>query len=255
MPQQSWFFCPVPRPQASMRLVCLPFGGAGASAFRDWYRAFPESIELHAVQLPGRESRMREPRITSVRDVARGIADAIGTFLTPPYALLGYSMGALLAFEVARELRHRDAPMPLALFVCAMRAPHLSPVYPPMAEMPREQLVETVDHYFQPVETIWHLPELMDIFLPILRDDFLMIDRYEYTPESPLGCPVHAFAGADDRATPLRDVEAWSDHTAGEFTMQVFPGGHFFMHSETEALQGEIRNRLNAMLDAGRLSR
>jgi surfactin synthase thioesterase subunit len=232
----------------------LPFAGAGASAFRDWFRAFPESIEVHAVQLPGRESRMNEPCITSVQEVAQSITDAMSAFLREPFALFGYSMGALLAYEVAREIRRRGMPLPVALFVGAMRAPHLSAAYPPMADMPRDQLVETVDYYFQPEDTVWHLPELMDILLPILRDDFLMIDLYEYASESPLSCPVYAYVGADDRAVPLEAVEAWNDHAATEFSMKVFPGGHFFIHTESSALQDDVRNRLSALLGTRRLS-
>ena len=107
--RDPWVLRPMPRPEAALRLICLPFAGAGASVYHAWSNAFPESIEVLAVQSPGRESRLREPRITNACALAKEIANALGPYLDRPYALFGYSVGALVAFEIVRELRRHAA--------------------------------------------------------------------------------------------------------------------------------------------------
>ncbi len=248
----SWFLCPESRPDAALRLFCLPSAGAGASMYRTWSSAFPGSIEVRAVQLPGRESRMREPRIVNAGLLAGEIAQALDPYLQHPFALFGYSMGALLAFEVVRELRLHGAPLPVCLFVAAMRAPDVPEVHPPLSGLPRAQFIDRINYYYQPSDPAWRIQELLELLLPILRDDISMVERYEYSTELALDCPIHAYAGADDSAASVSSVEAWQAQTAGDFTMTVFPGGHFFLHSVLPELQEAVRSRLTALLDDGR---
>lgn len=247
----SWFLCPDSRRGAAIRLFCLPFAGAGASMYHSWSGAFPHDIEVRAVQLPGRETRMDETRITDLLLVAAGTADALEPYVDRPYALFGYSMGALLAYETARELRRRGAPLPACLFVAAMRAPHVPDVRPALSGLPRDQFVDNVNYYFQPADPAWQTPELLEFFLPILRDDIAMVDRYEHRTEGALECPIRAYVGSADRSTPLPSVEAWGEHTSAQFTMRVFPGAHFFLQTALSELQEDIMGTLRSVRTPG----
>src|ERR1700720_4333094 len=113
----TWITCPRPHPQAALRLFCLPFAGGGASVYRSWGSQLPSSIEVCPVQLPGREERYGEPVFTSLIGLARAVAREMTPFLDRPFAVFGHSMGALLAFEVARSLRHSKTPSPGALWL------------------------------------------------------------------------------------------------------------------------------------------
>lgn len=245
--RDPWFLCPRPRRDASLRLFCLPFAGSGASIYHAWPNAFPPSVEVRAIQLPGRESRFREPRIASALILAKGIADALGPYLDRRFALFGYSMGALLAFEVTRELRRREHRLPSHLFVAATKAPHYPKPHPPLAHLPREEFLDQIRYYYQPSEAAWEIPELLEIFLPVLRDDAAMYDNYEYADEHALPCPIDAYVGAADRATPVAGAEAWREQTSAEFELTVFPGSHFFVQTALPELQGRIRKRLVKM--------
>lgn len=128
-PKQSlvspWLFRPSPKPDATFRLFCFPYAGAGASAYRLWPNHLPTSVELCAVQTPGRESRLRERPFTSFRDLIEAAVDGLEPSCDRPFAFFGHSMGSLVAFEVARALVARGNTPPVHLFVSGQRAPHL----------------------------------------------------------------------------------------------------------------------------------
>lgn len=240
--------CPKPNADARIRLFCLPFAGGGASIYHGWPQAFSRDVELHAVQLPGRESRLREPRIKSATALAQAVADAIAPHLDRPYALFGYSMGALLALETARALRRGGQPSPAHLFVAAFRAPQVPPVVPPLANLPEEALLKAVRHHYQPSEDALWIPELRDLFLPVLRDDIALVDDYAYYPEPPLSCGIDAYVGAQDRSTPVEAAERWRDHAVAPFVLSVMPAGHFFLGAALSTLQRKVALRLEAII-------
>jgi medium-chain acyl-[acyl-carrier-protein] hydrolase len=243
-----WFMCPKPNAHPKVRLFCLPFAGGGASAYHGWPQAFPQDVEIRAVQLPGREWRMRERRVTDALELAQGVAHAIEPYLDRPFALFGYSMGALLAFETARALRRRRQPLPIHLFVAAMRAPHVPSAVPPLARLPQDQLLGAVRRHYQPPEDVFSIPQLLELFLPVLRDDMTLVDDYAYYAEAPLPCAIDAYVGAHDRSISIEAAERWRDQTAGPFALTVFPGNHFFLPDALPELQRKVAARLHAVV-------
>ncbi len=229
-------------------MFCLPYAGGGASAYNSWSNSFPDTIELQAVQLPGRESRYKEPKFTDIHETAKALADSIKPYLDRPYGLFGYSMGALVAFELMRELRCRGEPLPIQLFVAAMRAPQTPPVCPSLIHLPNDSFLEKMRHYYDPPQDAWNLPELLEIILPTLRADMRMCDGYIYSLEPPLGCPIHAFAGQDDRSSPPAFVREWRQQTTGDFNMDVFDGRHFFINTALHDLLRAVISRLENIL-------
>src|SRR5262245_37676317 len=243
-----WLFCRAPRPDPRLRLFCVPFAGSGASAFNAWPGAFPENIELHAVQLPGREARYSEPPLSDVRDAARLVAEAIEPYLDRHYAFFGYSMGALIAFEVIRELRRRGAPMPIQLFAAARRAPQLAAERPPMAQLPREAFLDRLSEYYDSPSEVWANPDLLEIVLPVLRADMALCESYTYREEPPFGFPIQAFCGLRDRSAPRADVQAWRAQTTGDFALEMFEGSHFFLNASVARVQQLMLSRIASLL-------
>lgn len=243
-----WLACRTGRRHPRLRLFCVPFAGAGASAFNTWSSAFPESVELHAIQLPGRESRYSEPVLGDAHEAARLLADAIESYLDCRYAFFGYSMGGLIAFEVVRELRRRRAPMPAQLFVGAMRAPQLAPTLPLQAKLPLEMFIKHVRDYYDSPPEAWKNPDLLKIVLPVLRADMALCQDYVYRHEPPFEFPIQAFAGLRDRSAPLSAVQAWREQTTGEFSVEAFDGGHFFVNAFRAPVQHVMILRLKHLL-------
>jgi medium-chain acyl-[acyl-carrier-protein] hydrolase len=141
-------------------------------------------------------------------------------------------MGALAAFELARELRRRGGPKPIWLIVSGRAAPHLPPRRNPIHTLPDRQFRYELKTLGGTPAAVLDNDELMAAFLPTLRADFTAHETYEYTDESPLDCPILAVAGADDTVAPAADVRAWRPHTTGVFETQVLPGDHFFVQTQ-----------------------
>src|SRR5206468_11829594 len=103
----SWFSNVDVRTSPQLRLFCFPYAGAGASVFRNWKREFPQDIEICPIQLPGRESRAMERPMDSLSTIVESIVSEMTPLLHTPFAFFGHSMGALIAFETARELHRK----------------------------------------------------------------------------------------------------------------------------------------------------
>lgn len=220
-----------------LRLVCFPYAGGTAAAYRTWGTALPPDIEVLGVQLPGRGSRFKEPLATELAP----LLDALALEITKlgeeaPFAFFGHSMGALLAFEVARELRRRGAPFPSHLFVSGHRAPGLPERNAPLHHLSDGEFLTALRRYGGMPAAVLEQPELMEMVLPILRADFALIEAWRELQGAPLDLPITAFCGEDDANATVEEMDSWRAHTLGEFTRITLPGGHFFIQSAEPAL-------------------
>ncbi|MGX7825167.1 thioesterase domain-containing protein [Actinokineospora sp. 24-640] len=241
----EWFLNRVPRPGAAAQLFCLPYAGAGPSAFAAWPDAL--DAEVHALALPGRERRIGEdPRFTVAE-----IAAALAARVDRPYALYGHSMGARLGFEVVRELRRTGAPLPARLVVGGCRAPHLrdTTVFDGLSRVDDDELVRRLTEGGGLPREVADSAELVELLLPALRADFAWIDDYVHTDEPPLPVPVTACHGVGDRAVSAAHTAAWAVHTDAGFALREFPGGHFFLHDNESELLAGLRELLPARVD------
>ncbi len=239
-----WLYYFKPNPKASVRLFCFPYAGGTALVYRTWAQKLPASVEVIAIQLPGRFTRAREPAISKLTDLLDSVASALTLFLDKPFAFFGHSMGALVAFEVARFFRRQGRALPRHIFVSGRGAPQLNREHRPLYNLPKDELlVELQQLEGTPREVLEH-PELMDLMLPLLRADFSICDTYEYTEEAPLACPITAFGGLQDSDISRRGIEAWREQTSATFTLRMFRGNHFFIHSNEMLLLNLLATQL-----------
>lgn len=235
--KNPWSICSRPNPKARLRLFCFPYSGAGASIFRTWANLLPSDIEVCSIQLPGRESRIREPLFTSLLPLIHTMTPALLPHLDLPFAFFGHSVGALISFELARELRRLNYPSPLHLFISGRHAPHIPDPDPPIYQLPDTQFLEELRRFNGTPEAVLQNAELMQLLLPIVRADLAINETYVYTCEAPLDCSISAFGGLQDKKASRNHLAAWSDQTNSTFTLRMFPGDHFFLKSHhTECL-------------------
>lgn len=244
MMDDPWLFIPRRRPHAALRLICLPFAGGGASAFRSWADEVPESVEVRAIQLPGREGRFAEPAIRELPQVLQAVADALRPMTSCPYAVFGHSMGSVLAFELVRLLRREGQSMPCHLFVSGRRAPHLPLGRRPFHDLPDMDLVAEIRRFNGDVHGLLDGAEMRALLLPAVRADFALHDSYAYRTEAPLDVPMTAFGGMEDATTCEDDLHAWQEHCLLPMSVQMYPGGHFFIEAQRERLLQAISAQL-----------
>ena len=240
----NWFIRLRPRPDAKIRLICFPSAGAGASVYGRWSEHLPQEIEAWAVQLPGRESRRREPSLTDIQAIADDCARLIQPVLDRPYALFGHSMGALAAFEVARRLSAAGRE-PLALFASSRAAPHLSRGYENIEALGDDEFITQMDTMFGGVPDLLKTDaEFRDLYLPPLRADVTAVARYRPSSETPNSFPIHVLGGSEDHSVTRAALEAWESYAAGEFRLHMFPGDHFYVYSRREPVIALVSSAL-----------
>ncbi len=234
--QDLWISARKPRPQAKLRLLCFPYAGGGALAYRGWAAQVPEEIDVLPVQLPGRERRLREPPFTRVATLVEAAAEGLLPHLDRPFAVFGHSMGALVGYELIQRLRREHGLEPVRLLVSARSAPQLPPDPDDDYKLPDPELIERLREINgTPTEVLEH-PELMELMLPLLRADFELNDTYEPIAHPALECPVTAFGGLEDDETPKDDLEPWGEVTRGPFKLRMFPGDHFYLNQHQDRL-------------------
>ncbi|MFI5783819.1 thioesterase II family protein [Nocardia sp. NPDC051570] len=224
------------------RLICFPHAGGSATYYFPVARTLSPGIEVVAVQYPGRQERRGEPCVDDIGRLADHIVDALGSPSERPTALFGHSMGATIAFEVARRLERADAG-PVALFASGRRAPscvreenvHLRDDGSVLAELQRLGGTNA---------TLLADNDIRTMILPAMRGDYRAIETYRWEPGPPLRCPIVALVGDVDPQVSTAEAQAWAEHTAAEFTLRTYQGGHFYLDVHAASVLREITDRL-----------
>ncbi|MFN8400209.1 MAG: thioesterase domain-containing protein [Anaerolineales bacterium] len=231
--KNRWLVCPQPNSSATVRLFLFPYAGGAPSSFNKWASEFPNHIEVNTVHYPGRGSRYNEPLIKELSVLVEEIKNAIQTELDKPFFFFGHSLGAVLAFELARRIN----PQPQILFVSACGAPHVPNPNRPIHNLPDSEFIKSLQDLNGLPAEVSNNAELMELLLPTLRADFEAIENYQYTSnEHQLKCPVIAFGGVEDTHVSSQHLEAWRQLTSGSFKSQYFSGDHFFINAARQSL-------------------
>lgn len=246
----GWLHRPATRPYATMNLFCFAHAGGAASTFRLWPAGLPSWLELWAVQLPGRSSRWREAPIPTIPAIVDALIPVLLPHLRRPCAFFGHSMGAVLATEVAHALLKRSIA-PHHLFVSGHRPPHVPGLETDLHALPDNEFINEVDQRYGgvPAEMLGS-PDMLALLIPALRADMAALETFQPTKRAALPCAISAFGGAQDPVVPRSHLEAWRDQTDGLFRLRVFPGGHFYMNSQLDALLGVLTATLTLTLNS-----
>ncbi|WP_328497920.1 alpha/beta fold hydrolase [Streptomyces sp. NBC_00414] len=226
----------------SVRLVCLPHAGGTAGMFHDWYELLAPGIEVLAVQYPGRQDRLGEQPPRSLEELADEIAGRLLPYLDVPVSLFGHSMGASVAYEVARRLEDWYPQALNHLYVSGRSAPghELAGTAHPVSD---DDLADWTVAAGEPGSHLYRDPELRDLLLPSLRGDLTLLDAYKPAEVIRLKAPITAFGGTADPGCTPEDLATWAEVTASGFGLQVFEGNHFYLVPHAAAVTAEISSR------------
>ncbi|WP_224248794.1 thioesterase II family protein [Hyalangium gracile] len=245
---KAWFPYWKPQPGARLRLFCFPFAGGSASVLHRWASLGP-SVEVIAVQYPGRETRFHEPPFRRVSALVDTLGPVMLPLLDRPFAFFGYSLGTVISLMLSYWLRRSGAPSPRGVMMAAG--------LPPKLWRPRntytlsdEGLIGELRRYGAAPPQVLANRELMELLLPMVRADFEMLDTFVHPEEAPLSVPMAVWGGTEDRQPTPESLQTWRDYTTQDFSLQIIPGGHFFIHSAADVLREAVERTLSRWFPA-----
>ncbi|XP_050397819.1 S-acyl fatty acid synthase thioesterase, medium chain [Patella vulgata] len=225
--------CRFPKSDATVRLFCFPWAGGGSNFYSNWGSAVCDNVEVIGISLPGRETRISEKPTNSVEQIVEEVTKKmVSDYSDKPFALFGHSMGALLAFETAKVLKEKYQKEPTKMYVSGISGPHIQEkarVSRTVSELNDSEFIEYLRSLGGTPEEVLNNSDMMNMFLPMLRADYSIVDDYLYElPDGKplLSCPIAAFDGKSDRK---HEIEAWQRVTTGKLTLNMRDGGHFYL--------------------------
>jgi medium-chain acyl-[acyl-carrier-protein] hydrolase len=232
----GWFLQKPKREQVELRMFCFPYAGGSAVLFNKWEKSLPPAVQPIPVELPGRGSRLQQAPHVSLPALLEELEAAILPLLEKPFVFFGHSMGAIIAFELARSLRNNHGLQARAIFVSGRRAPQVPKSEPDTYRLPQDEFIaELIKLEGTPKEVAGN-SELMEFMIPLLRADFQLVQTYEYQPGAPLERPIAVFGGLQDHYVPQEKLLPWKDQTTSRCSLHMLPGDHFFLRSSQTQL-------------------
>ncbi|WP_238009394.1 alpha/beta fold hydrolase [Dactylosporangium sp. AC04546] len=230
----------------TLRLVCFPHAGGSGRQFLRWRDTLPGGVTVEPMDVPGRGRFARRPAAPTLREAARALLPDVTGAGAGRYALLGHSMGALLAYEIARLAADGGEPGPQFLVVAGCRPPHdLSTAWhAELSALPDDDLLAVLAAGGQIPDGLRTSP-MRSLFVPGLRADLRLVAGYRPPPRpGPLAVPLLAWCGDADPVAPAAAAEGWRGYTAAGFTLTRLAGGHFFLHENPADATAALRRHL-----------
>jgi surfactin synthase thioesterase subunit len=239
----------------SLRLFCFPFAGSSASIFRSWIDELPEEVEVLAIQLPGRENRMREQCMRDMDEIIGKLELEIHSCLDLPFVFFGHSLGSLIAYELLYRLEASGRYRAEMFFASGSPAPHtfLSRAEP--RRLTQDQILLDLRKISPTHSLILDDRKVLALMLPRLQADFEIYTNYRYRETAPLQCPIVAIRGATDDYISRQSQLEWKRHTDRQFSFHTIPGPHLFMVDSPGALIALVNTYLAPILNKHRRDR
>lgn len=227
--------------RGKVRLFCFPYAGGSSAAFASWHKKLPDDVEVWAVELPGRGSRLGEQPRTDLHSVLRECLQVVASTADKPFAFFGHSMGALVAYELARELQRTKLLIPNVVIVSGLPAPNrLSAAHDLPLEQDNAYLIEKLRAWGGTPPELLQDEEAMQILLTVLHSDLSLYNSYRFREVPALRVPIAAFGGRQDPETTVPDLAAWAERSERWLGTRLFPGDHFFIRSSEVSVLSTI---------------
>jgi acyl transferase domain-containing protein/surfactin synthase thioesterase subunit/acyl carrier protein len=259
----KWLIAPRPNPHARVRLFCFPYAGGGLVSFRTWPQLLGDSVEMVAVEPPGRGTRINDPAVDDLDTFVAHLLPEMVAWLDRPSAFFGHCLGGLTMVTTLRALPEANARFIRHAFACGVRPPHLlkrmgkfedNLVYdmmlhrdfdirvPPFAQSD-EIFADIIRHFdVSAAERMLEIPKLRKLLLPTIRAEFGMAYKYQYRPAEPFSFPISSFVGDADPWVSAEHSAGWGELTRGRFTNHVRQGSHFLMADDREYILQKIND-------------
>lgn len=223
------------------QLLCLPPAGTGPSIYHPWKMRHIDRVETVAVSLPGHEARIAEPLPSSIETLADQLANELAPRTKHRYAMFGYSMGALLAYEVVRRWTQEGLPTPEVFFILGCNPPNQQlENHEPLHPLESAKFWKAVVDLGGTPKEILDVPEALDLFEPVVRNDFRICENHIHRIGEPLACPAHVFVADRDVMVDMQTASGWRAFMSEEVTLHTVPGTHMLERSVLNSLLNRL---------------
>jgi medium-chain acyl-[acyl-carrier-protein] hydrolase len=237
-----WLWIPKPQPFAGLRLYCLPHAGGGASAFASWASASPHNVEIAAIQLPGRETRLDEEPLRSFPPIARAIGEEILSSDNRPFAIFGHSAGGKLAIHVASYLQETTDRRPMRIFLSGAPIAVSSPKF--LHQLGPDEFVRAIENRFGALpRQITEDQEVWSLFERPLRADLEAHETDEIAPRR-LQVPITVISGSRDQVVSAEEQSGWQEWSAYPLRYEILDGDHFTYRKQPQMYLNSILTHL-----------
>jgi surfactin synthase thioesterase subunit len=232
-----------PALDSAVRLICFPHAGGSASYFHPVSARFAPKVDVISLQYPGRQDRRHEPCVADIETLADQLADELRALPVKQTVLFGHSMGAVLAFEVARRLEDAGAWTPSSVVVSGRRSPS-SWRGETVHRLGDDGVIAEIKALNGTSAALFDDDEILRMALPSIRNDYRAIETYRSEPDRTIACPIVVLFGDADPKTTAEEARDWAKHTTGGCRVRVLPGGHFFLVQQHQAVYAELSAEL-----------
>lgn len=218
----------------SPTVLCFHHAGGSASVYRRWSDA--AALDIVPVQLPGRENRRHEPRLTDLDALVDLLEIELTEEMDRPYVLFGHSMGALVAYTLAARAVADGRRVPESLVVAASAPPHLPTLPLPLDSLTDLEIAHALAEYDGLPRVLLERPEWLGPLLAVVKDDIRVCQSNRPQSVTSLPVPIHAIGGSRDRLVAETSLTQWDRHTSRDFSMTIIEGGHFLTTEKSDEL-------------------
>ena len=241
----KWIFRPNNKSNAKIRLFCFPYAGSSALiTYKFLIDALPYEIEVCPVEFPGRGTRISENLIDNLNEVISNISEEFTEFLDKPFIFFGHSMGALIAYELAHLLSDKYGRIPNKLYLSAHTAPNVNRKGQIIYLLEKKEFLEKLIQMKGISEEILLHQELLDMVLPIIKNDYKLCETYSYISKKKMDIPFHIFGGKYDEDISVENLRQWQNLTNGDFDLTLIDGDHFYLTKNKEEFLGILNSNL-----------
>lgn len=226
-----------------IRLFCLPYAGGSSVIFNKWESQLNSFINVIPIELAGRGKRFTEPLYSDFHEAVNDVFNIIKDNLECPYAFFGHSMGSMLIYELCHKIKEKGLPSPMHVFFSGRKAPNIISEEELIHKLPRDEFKQKIIELGGTPEELFENQELFDLFLPILKADFKIVEEYKYIKKRKLDCNVTILYGKEEHSNIIH-ITDWKKHTENSCITFSFEGGHFFINEKLD----EVLNVVNSIL-------
>ncbi len=226
-----------------MKLFCFPYAGGSSQIYKEWQNNFSSDIAVIPFEMAGKRCRLSEKPYQSHADAAEKILLEIKKDLSSPYSLFGHSMGAVIVFILAHEIVKQGLPQPEHVFLSARKPPHISDEDDGTWLLPETEFIKVLKKYGKTPGAVFSSKEMLDYFMPILRNDFMLAEFDKSFNFPQLDIELTVFYGLGENMSE-DDALDWNRYSSQECSVFGIPGDHFFIDENKNEVIRRIEKKI-----------